>query len=212
MISILKEGKLTNRVIYKEFMRKPEFKVLKAQQKWNDTFPDEDLNWKNIYTTLQKSTNYIKLKNFQYKFLMRIIPTNQFLAKCQLVSSTLCNFCNMEIETIAHLFWECIHVQEFWTSVSRFLQQCQRISDVNFKTIVFGLCHKVSNKSIQVINFILFQAKYFIFLSTYRTTIPKLGHFQRYLSYRIRIEKEIALIHDKLDLFENKWKTVLEIL
>ena len=135
---------------------------------------------------------------------MHIKPTNQFLAKCHVVSSTLCDFRNMEIETIAHLFWECIHVQEFWTSVSRFLQQCQRISDVNFKTIAFWLCHKVSNKSIQVINFILYQAKYLIFLSKYRTTIPTLDHFQRYLSNRIRIEKEIALIHDKLDLFENK--------
>ena len=118
----------------------------------------------------------------------------------------------MEIETIAHLFWECIHGQEFWTSVSRSLQHCQRISDVNFKTIVFGLCHKASNKSIQVINFILFQAKYFIFLSKYRTTIPISGHFQHYLSYRIRIEKEIALIHDKLEISEDKWKIVLEIL
>ena len=212
MISILKEGKSSNRVIYKEFMRTPELKLIKAQQKWNDTFPDEDLNWKNIYTTLQKSTNDIKLKNFQYNFLMRIIPTNQFLAKCQLVSSTLCDFCNMEIETIAHLFWECTHVQEFWTSISRFLQHCQRISDVNFKTIVFGLCHKFGNKGIQMINFILFQAKYYIFLSKHQKNIPTLGHFQHYLSYRIQIEKEIALIHDKLENFENKWKTVLEVL
>ena len=212
MISVLKEGKSSNRVIYKESMRTPELKLIKAQQKWNDTFPDEHLNWENIYATLQKSTNDIKLENFQYKFLMRIIPTNQFLAKCQLVSSTLCDFCNMETETIAPLFWECIHVQEFWTSISRFLQHCQRISVVNFKTIVFGLCHKFGSKGIQVINFILFQAKYFIFLSKHRKTIPTLGHFQRYLSYRIQIEKEIALIYDKLDLFENEWKTILEVL
>ena len=85
MISVLKEGKSSNRVIYNDFMRTPKLKLIKAQQKWNDTFPDEHLNWEYIYkyTTLQKSTNDIKLKNFQYKFLMRIIPTNQFLAKCQ---------------------------------------------------------------------------------------------------------------------------------
>ena len=87
-----------------------------------------------------------------------------------------------------------------------------KISDVNFKTIVFGLCHKFGNQGIQVINFILFQAKYFIFLSKHRKTIPTLGHFECYLSYRIQIEKEIAERHDKLNLFENKWKTVLEVL
>lgn len=212
LISIIKEGKLTNRIIYKELMKPLELEITKSQQKWNDTFPNEDLNWKNIYITVHKSTNDVKLKNFQYKFLMRILPTNQFLAKCQLASSTLCDFCNMELETIDHLFWECIYVQELWSSVSRFIHNCQLTSDLNAKTAAFGMCHKDKNNSIQVINFIFFQVKYFIFSSKYRKTIPTFGHFQRYLLYRIQIEKEIALVNDKLGLFEAKWKMVLEVL
>ena len=53
-------------------MQKSEIKVVKPQQKWNDTFPNETLNWKTIYLVAQKSTNDIKLRNAQYKFLMRI--------------------------------------------------------------------------------------------------------------------------------------------
>ena len=74
-------------------------------------FFNENLNWKKIYLVAQKSTNDIKLRNFQYKYLIRIIPTrsNHFLTKCHSSSSTLCEFCNMEIETLSNLFWECIY-------------------------------------------------------------------------------------------------------
>ena len=60
-------------------------------------------NGKNIYLTVFKSMNDIKLRNFQYKYIMRIVPTNQFLTKCNIVGSALCEFC-MEIETVSHLF------------------------------------------------------------------------------------------------------------
>ena len=55
----------------------------------------------------------MKLRDFQYRYLNRIVPTNKFLSKCQIVSSSICDFCNMEIETMHHLFWECRHVQSF---------------------------------------------------------------------------------------------------
>ena len=66
-----------------------------------------------VYTTIFTSTNDIKLHNFQYKYLIRIIPTNKFLVKRRFVSSPLCEFCNMEIETFLHLLGECTYVQPF---------------------------------------------------------------------------------------------------
>ena len=37
------------------------------------------VNWKFIYTLPFKSTNDSKLREFQYKYIMRIIPTNKYL-------------------------------------------------------------------------------------------------------------------------------------
>ena len=45
----------------------------------------ETLQWKNIYPTVFKSMNDIKLHNFQYKYIMRIVATNQFLTKWNIV-------------------------------------------------------------------------------------------------------------------------------
>ena len=44
---------------------------------------------------------------------MRIVPTNQFLTKCNIVGSALYEFCNMEIETVSYLH----NAQQFGGSV-----------------------------------------------------------------------------------------------
>ena len=46
----------------------------------------------------------MKLRDFQYRYLNRIVPANKILTKCQIVSSSLCDFCNMVIEMMHHLF------------------------------------------------------------------------------------------------------------
>ena len=89
-----------------------------------------------------KSTNDIKLRNFQYKC---IVTTDQFLTKCNIVGSAQCEFCSMEIETVSHLFWECAHVQQFWTSVSDLLRVCDSNINITVKTITFEPVHKISN-------------------------------------------------------------------
>ena len=105
--------------------------------------------------------NYdIKLRNFQYT--MRIVPTNQFLTKCNIVGSALCEFCSMEIVTVSHLFWECAHEQQFWTSVSDLLQVCDSNINITVKTITFGICHSKPKCDAIVINFIIVLAKYLI--------------------------------------------------
>ena len=78
-IQMVQTGTLTNSNVYKILLQNKDKSIVKSEQKWNDIFLNENLNWKKIYLVAQKSTNYIKpLRNFQYKYLMRIIPTNHF--------------------------------------------------------------------------------------------------------------------------------------
>ena len=129
---------------------------IKSEIKWNEQFSNEHLYWKNIYLATFKSTNGIRLRSFQCKFLMRIIPTNQFLAKCQIVNSSLCEFCNMEIETVLHLFWECTFIQQFWASLSDFLNLCDINININLKTFSFGVIQSNSNRNVIVQNFVIY--------------------------------------------------------
>ena len=151
----------TNRFIYNCFLTNNPINEIKSETKWNEQFSNERLHWKNIYSTIFKTTNDIKLRNFQYKYLMRIIhvPTNQFLAKCQIVNSSLCEFCNMEIETFSHLFWECTFVQQFWASLSDFLNRCDINVNIDLKTISFGIIQSNPNCNVIVQNFIIYLGK-----------------------------------------------------
>ena len=58
-----------------------------------------NINWKEVHTIPFKSLISTKIRAFQYKYLMRIIPNNQFLYKCNINSTSLCDFCTMYVET-----------------------------------------------------------------------------------------------------------------
>ena len=212
LLEQLKNTTRVNKFIYNCFLNKTLTHEIKSEIKWNEQFSNENLIWKNIYTVIFKTTNDIKLRNFQYKYLMRIIPTNQFLTKCHVVSSSLCEFCNMEIETFSHLFWECTYVQQFWTSLTDFLNRCNFNFSLDFKTMSFGITQANPNYKVLTQNFIIYIGKYFIFQAKQRKQIPNIQHFKSFLLTRIKIEKEIALLNDKLASFETKWRTLIDTL
>ena len=109
----------------------------------------------------------------------------------------------MAIETVSHLFRECAHVQQFWTSAADLLRVCDSNINITVKTITFGICQSKPKCDAIVINFIIFLAKYFIFQNKQIKKVPNMHVFKYYLSNRIKIEKEIALLNDKLA--EYKW-------
>ena len=52
-------------------------------------------------------TKDIKLRGSQFKFLHWRIATNDFLYEIGAIRHNICTFCNVAIETLEHLFWEC---------------------------------------------------------------------------------------------------------
>ena len=105
-----------------EFREDVEIKV-KQEDKWINIYNDPNLDWKHIYLTPIRATIDTTLRDFQYKFIMQIIPTNSFLLKCKISNSNLCDFCNNSIETVVHLFLECQHSQHFWSQLKTFLTE-----------------------------------------------------------------------------------------
>ena len=93
ILSQLIKTKHTNKYAYTLLQKN---RIRKSETKWTEQFDEENLNWKTIYKTSLKATKYFKLQNFNYKLLMRIIPTNNFLIKCNIGHTALCDFCSME--------------------------------------------------------------------------------------------------------------------
>ena len=146
----------------------------------------------------------MKLKNFQYKYLMRILPNNKYLFKCKLAPTVLCDFCAMQEETNAHLFWECSYVQEYWSKIQKFLKDNNLEIELTYYRIIFGILDK-NNIKTSMINLIILIAKYWIFTSKYKMQRPSSEGFLKILHERKETEQYIALAKDNLEHHNQKW-------
>ena len=109
---------------------------------------------------------------------MRIIPTNKFLLKCNMADSALSEFCNMEIETTDHLFWQCIHIQTFWAKFSVFLTEHYIEVNLTLYTVSFGLIFSIGKPEIKLKNFLILLGKYFIYRGKCTKTITTINQFK----------------------------------
>ena len=76
---------------------------------------NEPIDWKAAYRLPFECTKISKLRVFQFKLLHRRLATNDFLKKkIKLRDNDLCNFCQIEEETLIHLFWNCTGTSCFW--------------------------------------------------------------------------------------------------
>ena len=79
--------------------------------------------------------------------------------------------------------------------------------DVTFNLLIitFGIQNKQYENS-SIVNFIIINAKYFIYINKCRKGIPSCNAFKTYLFKSIEIEKEIALRNDTLEKHYHKWR------
>ena len=56
--------------------------IIKPHIKWETELGN--INWKIVHTMPFKSLIDTKIRTFQYKYLMRIVPNNRFLYKCNI--------------------------------------------------------------------------------------------------------------------------------
>ena len=47
--------------------------------------------------------------------------TNEYLLKIKIRQNNLCNFCKVEVESISHLFCQCVKVLELWKNIEAWI-------------------------------------------------------------------------------------------
>ena len=88
----------------------------------------------------------------------------------KLTNTNACTFCNIEIEPIEHLFWECINVRNFWRQLEMNLcESCGYNLEIKgAKDVLFGKLEEIP-----VLNLEIACGKYFIYLCKLRSEIPQ---------------------------------------
>ena len=163
-----------------------------------------------IWAYRLNSSQLGKLKKKIRVFLHRIIATNDFLYKLQIIESNLCTFCGDEIETLEHVFYECDIIKRFWTRVVEWINE-KVDSDVSVTRENIFLGYNVNNPPM-AINYIILLGKQFIYKCKLHKTIPKFFIFVRNINDFIKIEYIIASNRNKMTSHFAKWDGFMWIL
>ena len=101
-------------------------------------------------------------------------------------------------------------MQTFWMQLKHYMNENGLEINITFKTSTFGVQEQHSSDS-KLINSVILFAKYFIFKTKCTKSIPSWQAFTLYMKNRLMIEKEIALMKDKLREFQTNWEIVIRM-
>ena len=158
-------------LIYKKFIKANSLTPTNSQNKWlqdcNYLEEENPFNWKLAYLLAPSCTKSTKLIEFQFKFLHRCIPTNNFLFKIGRKENENCTFCHSASETLIHLFWSCHVTSSFWERIVDWLQENLLISSeyTLLNITALGLRPDPHPKHTLQLNYIYLLARYHIWNS-----------------------------------------------
>ena len=134
------------------------------------------------FVNIKKFTNITKYRSFQYRLLNRAIFTGDKLFKWKIIDSPLCVFCHSELETVSHLFFECLRVREMWSDIVEYVENKYKMGksiELNVYAVIFNA---VVSPPQHLYNFIVLVVKQYI-------------HAQRCKGQDLSTDQVIAIIN-----------------
>lgn len=108
------------------------------------------------------STNESKLRVLHFKIVHHIYPTNIILKKMKIKENELCDNCP-EVETLEHLFFNCIKLRTFWGHISTLVSMIlEKDFSINVINALFGISYsdiEVNKKRVDKANHMILIAK-----------------------------------------------------
>ncbi len=108
--------KLSSRQIYALLVRKT-FARPTSEKTIQKHLNTEQIDWKNVYSMGYETTIDTYGRMFCFKLNHNILFLNKQLYLCGLSDTTLCSLCNLENESIIHLFAECRKTVQVWNDL-----------------------------------------------------------------------------------------------
>ena len=147
------------------------------------------------------------------KIIYRIIVSNSILKEMGVTHHNLCNFCQKEKDSVYHYLWKCNIVQDFWNNLLRYIKERCGNTDrltLNANLILFG--YDINIKTDCGLNFILLQAKYFVYTCRFHEVKPTVQSFIKTLSYTYKTDKYVHRLEMNYNKFDMKWLPYLALL
>ncbi len=174
-VTKLCKSKKASKSIYIELIKNicefPNTPTNKWEENLNNYFPMT--TWQGVFQDIYVTTKSAKLRYFQFQILHRTLVTNRKLKLWNIKETDLCSFCELEVESICHLFYDCLHIKIFWFRLKNWVTkktENRTDFDISKTELILGK-PKCKNR---LVNLVYLVAKQYIYACRCRGTFPHL--------------------------------------
>jgi hypothetical protein len=161
--------------------------------------------WELIYETPFKLTKNSKVLMIQYKIIHRILAVNHNLKKWEKKENETCEFCS-EIDTIEHFLYQCPKTLKLWDSIQMWWKiNFQFKIHISILEIIFGLPNEDNEKTINLYNYVILYAKYYIYITKKKEKELFLYEFLLTIKKELNYKKERLLELNQTNKFNKLW-------
>lgn len=193
-------NKKGSRAIYKVFLSSTQCYRPKCESKWTTELKlKSDFDWKQIHRKYFSITKDTRLIWFNFRIIHRTLGTNRYLFLSKIRDNDLCSLCQMETETILHVFYFCPNVCPLWNLLENWIFEKSR------KRIKFDACTIIlgNPREDEIINLIILLVKRYIFLMKNQNL--SFLNVVKYLKAYYELEGKLYKTKNETDVYTRRW-------
>ena len=119
--------------------------------------------------------------------------------------SDKCTFCNNTVETIEHIFYDCVHIKIIWEELFNWIhEKC----DLRINFSRFEIMLNAANDDLKIFNLIFMIVKKQIYTIRCAKSNPHINVIKYHLNQYYKAEKQIAIRNHHESAFLHKWEIV----
>ena len=182
-------SKIRSSEFYKLLNTKSHAAEHKGPHKWNNYFLTKEEVWNKRFASLKTLCKEPKLKEFQFKFMHRIIVTRRELYRYGIQPDDDCIYCG-EKDSIDHTFMDCVFVKKFSQEVTSWFNVTNRTQfNPSMEERLFGVISEPHGENMtKKFNYTLLFMKYYIHTNKLHARSILFADFEHKISLKYKIE------------------------
>jgi len=149
------------------------------------------------------------IKSFNYKFLMRIVPTGRRLYLLGIKDTENCNICHIP-ESILHLYWLCPSTRRLWERLKVLIEEKFRVLfPITKEKCLLGIGQWITQSKKEEIQMLCIWTKYYIHLNKCAEEKTSNKGLDSFIKTKLRIEKAINWEKGRGNLYQQKWGNMI---
>ena len=162
----------------------------------------------NIYKVYKlpfRLKNDIRITVFQYKIIDNILTTNVGLFRAKICDHDVCPQCLTDRHSLDHMFLHCPSTLVFCS----FQNWRKTKANVPIRLSDSMILYGVFDMNLYSLNYMLLIAKFYIYNNCLHNKKLSFDSFLVLLKERINIQREIAIVHNKISTFNKTYEYLL---